>query len=176
MKNNKYRICNKVNDKLLKEMIEIDKEAYQGEDVGDFKRIKKWLEANDEIYTILTLDKKVIGYICLLAITEETYNKFRNGNMKDFELEKSDLRKFDNANRFLIASLVLEKTHQSGQALLRLLFAFKNKIEKLKRRGADFSNIIMDCVSEQGEKSAKNLLNAKFVTNSKGGKIYEGEI
>ena len=56
------------------------------------------------------------------------------------------------------------------------ILARKGFLSKIKSLNLNISGAIMDCVTEIGEKCAKNYLGAQFVTNSHNGKIYEGNI
>ncbi len=46
----------------------------------------------------------------------------------------------------------------------------------MKKFKIHIDNVIMDCVTDIGERCAKNYLKAKKIRKSKHGKIYEGKI
>lgn len=171
----KFSIVNQVNETLIKEMIELDKLVFKGDDVGVFNKCKKWVETNPDIYTLLMLDNCVIGYINFMPITDKAYNKIRRGKLKDYELDIEDIVQYSSHKplKCLFTSIVIHPDHQTGLALTRL---WKGFINKLKSLNLNIVSVIMDCVSEIGEKFAIKFLNAKFITNSIGGKIYEGNI
>lgn len=68
---NKFKIMNKVNDDLIKKMIELDKLVFKGDDIGAFDKCKEWVGINPDIYTVLMADNKVIGYINFMPITDK---------------------------------------------------------------------------------------------------------
>ena len=171
----KFSIVNQVNDTLIKEMIELDKLVFKGEDIGAFDKCKEWIKSNPDIYTVLMLDNKVIGYINFMPITNEAYLLIKQGQLKDYELNTNHIVKFtkDVPLKCLFTSIVVHPDHQTGLELARLWKGFLNKFKSLK---LTISSVIMDCVTEMGEKCAKSYLGAQFITNSHNGKIYEGNI
>ena len=58
-------------------------------------------------------------------------------------------------------------------AIKYLYNGFIEKIKKYAKENIKISNIILDCVSEDGEKFAKKYLNAKFIKETLSSKIYE---
>ena len=172
---NKFKIINKVNDDLIKKMIELDKLVFKGDDVGDEDKCKEWVRCNPDIYTVLMADNKVIGYINFMPITDMTYNKVKQGKLKDYELSIDDIVAYSSHKplKCLFTSIVIHPDHQTGLELARL---WKGFIDKLKSLNLTITSVIMDCVTEMGEKCAKNYLGAQFITNSNNGKIYEGNI
>lgn len=170
-----YKIIYKVDDGLIRQMIELDKLVYNGLDVGNYNRCKKWVEANPQIYTVLLCNEEVVGYINCMPITDRAYEKIKMGQLKDFEITNTDIVKFESFKRFkcYFMSIVIRPDYQSSVAIIRL---WKGFINKLKYLNISISGIVMDCVSNMGEECAKRLLGAKFITNSCGGKIYEGNL
>ena len=73
----KFSIVNQVNGTLIKDMIELDKLVFNGDDIGAFNKCKEWVEINPDIYTVLMADNKVIGYINFMPITDKAYNKIK---------------------------------------------------------------------------------------------------
>lgn len=171
----KFSIVNQVNDTLIKEMIELDKLVFKGDDIGDEDKCKEWVGINPDIYTVLMADNKVIGYINFMPITDKVYNKVKQGKLKDYELSIDDIVAYSSHKplKCLFTSIVIHPDHQTGLALTRL---WKGFIDKLKSLNLTITSVIMDCVTEMGEKCAKNYLGAQFITNSHNGKIYEGNI
>ena len=171
----KFSIVNQVNDTLIKEMIELDKLVFKGDDIGDEDKCKEWVGINPDIYTVLMADNKVIGYINFMPITDTAYNKVKQGKLKDYELSIDDIVTYSSHKplKCLFTSIVIHPDHQTGFALNRLWQGF---IDKIKSLNITISSIIMDCVSNIGKKCAIKHLKAKFITNSENGEIYEGNI
>ncbi|MBE6124602.1 MAG: hypothetical protein E7184_03655 [Erysipelotrichaceae bacterium] len=169
-----FRIENEVNDSYLHQMINLDKEVFQGIDIGSFSKCKEWLSVNNDIYTMLLCKGKIIGYINFMPIKNEFYQKMKSGQAKDCDIKRKDIEEFNNASvKCLFTSIVISKEYQNTLAITYLWSGFIKKMKSLK---VNISNIIMDCVTELGEKFAIKYLNAKFICNSSTGKIYEGYI
>ena len=171
----KFSIINQIDDNLIKEMIKLDKLVFKGEDIGVFEKCKEWVKINPDIYTVLILDNKVIGYINFMPVTERAYNKVKQGRLKDYELADDDIIAYSSHKflKCLLTSIVIKPEYQDTEAIIELWNGFLNKLQLMSWT---ISGIIIDCVSEAGEKFVKEHLNAKYITNSNGGKIYEGNI
>lgn len=163
-------------EELLKQAIDLDKSVFEDNDIGDFNKCKEWLNINKEIYTILLFNNKVVGYINFMPITRDCYCKIKKGELKDYQINISDILPFEKDKEYncLMTSIVIHKEFRNGIAVQRLWNGFKDKLLAFKKRNIKISLIIMDCVTDIGEKCAINYLNAKYVCNSNGGKIYEG--
>ena len=106
---NNYKVVYKVNDELLKQMLELDASVYKEEDSGVLEICKEWLSINDEIYTMLLHCNKVIGYINFMPITDECYYGFTKGTKKDYEIDRKDILPFSKIkdNKCLLTSVVI---------------------------------------------------------------------
>ena len=172
---NNFKITYQVDDNLLKQMLKLDESVYKKEDCGTFEICKEWLSINNDIYTILLLDNKVIGYINFMPISDKCYNKFISGLKKDYEINSKDIIPFSKTKyiKCLLTSVVIHKDFQNSMAIKYLYNGFIEKIKKYAKENIKISNIILDCVSEDGEKFAKKYLNAKFIKETLSSKIYE---
>ena len=156
----------------------LDNLVYKNNDIGVFDTCKDWLTANKDIYTILTLNNKVIGYINFMAITDDCYNQFKLGKFKDYNLKNNHILPFKTNTplKCLFTSIVIHPNYQNGTAILRLWNGFKEKIKALISSGMIIDTVIMDCVTDIGKKCAINYLNAKYICDSDNGKIFEGNL
>lgn len=171
----KYKILNQVDDDLVKEMIKLDNLVFKDDDIGSFDRCKEWLDANPDIYTVLLLNNKVIGYINFMRIKDEVYDLIKLGKLKDYELNKEHILNFEKGKplKCLLTSIVVKPEYQDTIAIIKL---WKGFIKMIKSKNLSCPHIIIDCVSDSGEKYVKKHLSAKYITNSQNGKIYEGYI
>lgn len=72
-----------------------------------------------------------------------------------------------------MTAVAIKEEYQDGEAIIEL---WNGLLNKLKSLNLTISSVVADCVSKHGEKFEKQRLNAKFITNSNGGKVYEGNI
>ena len=71
----------------------------------------------------------------------------------------------------LFTSIVIKPEYQDTNMVRELWNGF---LENIKQKKLKIDKVIIDCVSEDGEKFVKRNFNAKYITNSCEGKIYEG--
>jgi len=173
--NNKYKVKHKVNDEIIKQMILLDEQSFFGEDIGIVQKCKEWVKANPNIYTVLMCNNKVVGYINFMPITKDCYQEIKQGKKRDFEIVGQDIVSFEKQKEVycLFTSIVMDKKHQNGIALRTLWIEF---IKKIKSFNVSICGVVMDCITQIGEKSAVNYLGAKYVCPSQTGKIYEGNL
>ncbi len=171
----RLKILYKVNEGIINKMIELDEMVFKEEDRGTLEGCKKWLKCNPDIYTVLMYDNEVIGYINFMPITNDAYSKIYNGQLKDYELQPTDIIKFSNKkpSNCLFTSIVINPEYQDTNAVGELCNGF---LENLKHRNFKINKVIFDCVSESGENFVTRNFKAKYITNSNQGKIYEGSI
>jgi len=171
----KFNIVTRVDDNLIKEMIEIDKLFFKGDDIAEFNRCKEWVRCNPDIYTMLMQDDKVIGYINFMPITENAHQMVLQGKLKDYQLASEHIVQFQSNKplKCYLTAIAIREEYQDTEAIIEL---WNGLLNKLKSFNLTISSVVADCVSSHGEKLVKQRLNAKFITNSNGGKIYEGNI
>ena len=128
---NKFSIKTKVDDNLIKKMIEIDKLFFKDEDIGAFDKCKGWVESNPDIYTVLMLDEKVIGCINFMPITENAYQRVLKGELKDYQLERKDIIKFQSgkALRCFLIGIAIREEYQDTEAIIELWNGLLNKLK-----------------------------------------------
>lgn len=163
--------------KLIEDSIVLDKIVFNDEcDICDIATCMEWTNKNNKLYTFLLKDNKLIGYINLMPVTDEFYNRFKDGKTKDFEITASDIVGYEVGKpvKCIFVSIVLHPDYQKTMAVKYLLDGFIQKIKNFQNKGYIISDIAMDCVSEMGERCARNWLKASQVAYSRNGKIYEG--
>ena len=175
---NKWEIYYKMDDETLKEAIELDKQTFDDIDTVSFDHCKSWLKRNDQIYTVLKYDGELVGYTNFIALTDECYNRYREGAGKDYFLQSTDVVPFKKGknNKCLMLSIVIKKEYRDGEAIKILSGALRDRINDFEKQGIHISHVIQDCVSMDGIKFALNFFNARYVCDSLGGKIYEAKL
>lgn len=168
----KIKILNKVDDNVLKKMIELDCMVFRKEDRGTLKVCRKWLKCNPDIYTVLMYDDEVVGYINFMPITPEAYRKIYNGQLKDYDLQTKHVLKFSSKEPLncLFTSIVIKPEYQDTNAVIELWNGF---LENIKQKQLKIGKVVVDCVSQDGEKFVKRNFKAEYITNSVDGRIYE---
>ena len=175
----KWQIVYKPTRELIQRSIDLDQLVYNDEeDICDMEKSMSWANKNEMLYTFLLYGNKLVGYINFMPVTDECYNKFRHGKIKDGKIAADDITQFSKAkpNKCILISIVIHPDFQNGVALMYLCKGFYRKLKEFNQNGITISSVVADCVSTMGEKCAIKCFNAKHVSNSSNGKIYEGKI
>ena len=169
-----FEITFQATDDILKQAIKLDKTVFSKRDVGNFETCKAMLKENNDMYTFLLYDKKCVGYVNFIRISDEAFKKFLAGKMKDFELTTQDILPFSKKekNKCLLTSIVVAKSHRDSSAIIKLNEGFYDHLNVLKRRGIIIDEVVIDCVSIDGIKYVVENMGAKYVCDSFHGKIY----
>lgn len=169
-----YEIDYSPTDENVLGAIKVDRAVFKGFDVGNFQTCKNWLSVNEEIYTFLKRDNKVIGYINFMPITEDCYKSFLKGDYKDYEINTKDISPFcKGKNLCLFDSVAILEEYRCKDAIKALWGGLQRKVENLQQRGVIVKSYVMDCVSNKGIKFAERL-HAKFIRWTETGAIFEG--
>lgn len=173
-----YRIKNFVSLEDVKTMCEIDKKNYKVNNQVDFETCKSWYDKNPRIYTAITHNSKVIGYINFMPITEECYNNFKTGKLLEQGITADDILIMEPNNSYycLFSSVVVDKAYQNTEAFTYLISSFyKNMLRFTTENNIKITSIIADCVNNKIEQFVLNS-GFKKVLKNKNYKIYEGNI
>ena len=170
----KFTITYTVTDDLLMQALKLDESVFSKQEVGDFDMCKSWLEKNRDIYTFLLYEGRCIGYINFCRITNDTFNKFYEGKMKDYNLTQQDILPFEVGahNRCLFMSIAIAKEFRDSYAILKLCDGFYKRLTDFKNKGILIQDVIIDCVSIDGVKFSIEQLCASYIRDSYNGKIY----
>lgn len=166
-------------DEDLKQAIALDGESYSAEEnVGIFSLCKEWYNKNPLMYTVMKHEGEVIGYVNFLPLTKDSYEKYKAGEMHDYEIREDDIEtyEFDKHYNALLTSIVIKEDYRNGEAIKLLWDGFLDKLSHLKKLGIEIDNVLADCVSKDGEKFVGDRLGFDYITESKDGKIFEGQI
>lgn len=159
----------------VSEMIALDNESYEGKDQGVYKTCQSWYKKNNNIYTILLLNNKVIGYINFVPLTEQAYERFLRLELDDSGLCESDIEKYEanKAYSFLIMSVVVGLEHRHGQAIKLLTNGFRQKLQWLQSQNITITRVLADCVSKEGEAYISRLGLQKLKKTNRQSVLYQ---
>ncbi len=172
----RFVIVNKIITDELLQATEINREYFEGDDVGEVDVYMSWYNKNNNISMFIKKGREVVGYITFMPISKTCFNKFKKGEIKDYHITGKDVRQFvEGKNYGLIVGVAIKKEYKETDAFLNLAVSFYKRLKQMHKKGIEFVSIITDCITEDGENLAKSL-NFKFVNDSHGGKVYEGNI
>lgn len=150
---------------LLPQIQEIDKASYYeelGEDgYAEIPVMEEWLAVNPDMYPAAIASKKtgkVEAYICLSPLKPDVYQKFKNGEILDIDLEASDITPFQKGkNDCLQMDVASRQKKLPRDGAILLLDTFEKKIASLAKEGKYINNVLYDICSQMGFDSA-NLI------------------
>lgn len=166
-----YKVVYDVDDEILSELIKLDKTFYDVSDIGSFELCRQFLSKNKDIYTVLMKDENPVGYISFFPISKAAYSKFKNGQLRDYQLTVDDILPFSEEKELdcIFSSIVIDKKLHKSKAIACLLRGFLNHIQGLNVK---INRIIFDCVSDEGEKLAL-IFGSTPIPNKSNRKIFE---
>ena len=173
---NNLKVTYEPSFELIKQAVELDKLVYNNSaDVGDINKCNAWVKKNNKIYTFLLDGDDLIGYINFMPVTDDCYEMFKLGKIRDSDISVKDIVKFykRTPNKCIFISIVIHPNYQKGLGLRILFRGFLKKLKLLKQQNIQISHILADCVSSIGEKAAIKLLKAKLIKEFPNHKIYE---
>lgn len=140
------------NINFFKNIHSLDMETYSEEYVG---KLDSMLSRNNDsdIIIVVKNENRIIGYMDILSLKEETYKKIINSNIiVDDEISLSDLKNIDEGNYLYILSIVIKKEYQNGETIKLILEKYKNFVESI-----NINDILATTISEDGYKFIKRL-------------------
>ena len=173
-----FVIKNFVSKEDIKSMCELDKKVYKPENQVDPKICEGWYDKNPRIYTAIVSNNKIIGYINFMPITEDCYNKFKNGNMPEQGITPEDIEVMEPNKEYycLFSSVVIDKAYQNTQAFTILISSFyRNLKQHVTQNNITIKSVIADCVNKKIGEFVKNS-GFKQIYKDKNYNIYEGNI
>lgn len=173
-----FRIKTFVSIEDVKAMCELDKKNYKTNNQVDFETCKSWYDKNPKIYTAITHNNKLIGYINFMPITEDCYNRFKSGELLEQGIMPDDILVMEPNNSYncLFSSVVVDKKYQNTEAFTYLISSFyRNMLKLIKDNNIKINTIIADCVNKRIEEFVLSS-GFKKVLKNKNYNIYEGNI
>ena len=174
----RFKVVCKPKLDLIKQAFKISNEVYDEIDLQGIQLYNDWGKINKNIYTFIVDKKTLVGEILFIPVTDECYNNFIQGKVKDSNIGTSNLLKFskDKPNKCIFDSVIINKKYQNSACLRILLKAFLKRIKSLTKKGYTISHIAADCVSKNRQRLAQKIFKMNYICDSINGKIYEKEL
>ena len=141
-------IKRKMNHKIIKKIIEIDKEFYINFDYvnGESWYFNRYSNKN-EVF-LLAVDKQIVGYFLFYNISEKLFNDVLNLKYSgDYTFPENEVNV--KSNYYYIPSVLVAKKYREYSFLL---------LRKLKLECEKKQNLIAITISEEGRRMAETML------------------
>ena len=141
----KYKIItgHNIQYKDIEDAIYLDSLSYKDCYRGKFKDCINWYKANPDIYMMIKTSNQIIAYINVMPLYEKCYNKIKDGNFIDINIEPNMIMKYEknNTSNIYLSSIVIHPDYQNG-LILKILFGISPLIFILEIKMV-FSKIII---------------------------------
>lgn len=134
----------------LKNIYELDKEAYSSTYLLDYDQYLKRIKKNPETFYILKNSSNcIMGYVSLIPIDEKTYARIKNGEIdKDVITEDSILTKKDNPELIYLDSIIIGKKYRKNKLSHYLLH---NALKELRKDYPNTKKLLARTISKGGK-------------------------
>jgi len=148
----------KYNDFL--DMFEIDKKVLREDLIASAETAYSWYEYNNMTHVAVRdfVSQKIVGYFSALPVTDDVYQKIRQGEFKDkdFTIDAIQQYIFSDFYKLYIAAVAIDPQYQNTGAFIRLYNALIDMLLALaKERDIYISEVIAEASTKQGEKFCK---------------------
>lgn len=150
---------NQINNEMIKEIIELDKDFFKEEYLWNEDYQKKLFNKNKNSLIIVKYKNKLVGYLNYLVITEKKYNEMLNSNIAvdNFDLEEITTFYKTKNNYLTINSIVIDKKFQNGYTIKILTRRLKKILKQMNSNNYKISGINAFAVSRDGRHFLENL-------------------
>jgi GNAT superfamily N-acetyltransferase len=145
-----------VTDEDIAQALQLDRLVYTEEYYVTLERCISWFRRNNQIYTMLkdTATGKIIAYVNVSPITDEYYDRIRNGDFVDTYLPPEAIIEYDMPCLYNLyfSSIVIHPDFQNTGSFKPLFDALVNKFIKLGENEVFLRRMIADAVTDKGLK------------------------
>ena len=174
--NNEWCVTYAPDKETIKKAIILDNMVFNKIDSGTVDMWLGWTQVETNIFTFLWHNNNLIGYMSLIPLYQKAYNQILKGKLRGYELKQTDIKPYKKGDyKCLLESVVVHPDYRDSEAILKLWEGFIQNVNELKTKGVNIVSVVADCVSVDGIKYMVNNFKSRYICNSSGGKIYEGE-
>jgi hypothetical protein len=161
---------------LISEVVRLDRLVYPEKYQTIPENAMEWYLKNRDIFVFLFEGKTLIGYICILPISDNLYDEIRSGSViQDVLIPKEEVLEYKKGTTYnlYIFSVVLDPAYHGSDAVRYLIKGMADNLNGLEMKGISFNRVLADAVSEKGEKLVSSLGLRKIHSSNHNSGIYE---
>lgn len=149
-------------EKYLIDAIKIDQQYYSNELSGVLDTCVNWYNANNDIYTfVVDGEEKVVGYINMMPVELEIYEKIKNGHFLDNDIPSSSvIDPFMPGTYYLyFCSVAIDQSMKPAKRqIFKMLYeSFFKKLDSWAEDGICIQAMISDAVTADGKSIAESF-------------------
>lgn len=165
-------------DKDFEDVWKIEYEYLEPSTIASVKQTIEWDNKNPDINIFVRdiTNNKIVGEITMLPLSKHQFCKFIDGTLKDTEINKNTLLKYESNNTYylLFSAIAIDINYRNDKLVLSyLLKGLEQKIKSLLNRNIKFANMCAEGQTKDGQKFIENFLNLNYrITTKDGYKLY----
>ena len=161
----------------IQQAIELDLLVYDDVYHVDTTQCEEWFRVNPDIY-VMAKDvdtNKVIAYVNISPVTDECYDKIKNGDFIDTGITADMILSYDMPFPYSLyfSSIVIHPDYQNTDVFMKILNAIINKFVYLGEHEVYIKRMIADAVTHNGEKFCKLFGMKKLKGSNHDSTLYE---
>lgn len=161
----------------IEQAVELDGLVYDDVYHVDPTLCEEWVKANPDIY-VMAKDKatnKIIAYVNISPVTEECYEKLKNGDFIDTGITSDMILSYDMPFPYSVyfSSIVIHPAFQNTEVFIEMFNAVIDKFIVLGQHEVYVRRMIADAVTKNGEKFCKLFGMTKVKGSDHNSTLYE---
>lgn len=161
----------------IREAVLLDTLVYDDIYHVDTTQCEEWFEVNPDIY-VMAKDNhtnKVVAYVNISPVTDECYERIKNGDFIDTGITADMLLSYDMPFPYSVyfSSIVIHPEYQNTEVFMQLFNAIVKKFITLGEHEVYVHRMIADAVTKNGEKFCKMFGMTKLKGSNHESTLYE---
>ncbi len=161
----------------IEQAVKLDELIYDNVYQVDSTLCEEWVKVNPDIY-VMAKDKatnKVIAYVNISPITDECYDRLKNGDFIDSKITPDMILSYDMPFPYSVyfSSIVIHPDYQNTEVFMELFNAIIDKFIYLGHHEVYIRRMIADAVTKNGEKFCKLFNMTKVKGSDHNSTLYE---
>lgn len=146
-------------DSILYDILKLDSMVYPKELQGDIETVRERYEKNKDCFVLLYDNKALIGYACIIPITESLAKKIlENDELYDDNITSSDITEYSkDVNILYLMSVVIAPEFQDSVATNMLGNGIVNFLNDKEENGYHIQKTLATTVGDSGYKFLEKL-------------------
>lgn len=161
----------------IRQAVELDLLVYDDVYHVDTTQCEEWFCVNPDIYVMAKdeANDKIIAYVNISPVTDECYEKIKNGDFIDTGITADMILSYDMPFPYSLyfSSIVIHPDYQNTNVFMKLLNAIVNKFVYLGEHEVYIKRMIADAVTHNGEKFCKLFGMKKLKGSNHESTLYE---
>lgn len=175
-RNKVYTVAEKdITKDIMEKLYNLDKKYYDTNYIWDLDRMMQIYNSENNSYILIKDQNEVIGYINILNVKPNIYEKMDNSNELYDSFNSQDIIRFRREKEYYLSinSIVLKNEYQNNNSVDKIICAIKKFIKEKNNKGYKIAKINCFAVNEFEKKILEKLKFNKIKSISNEELLYE---